>query len=144
VFQESRQDAAETVYGGQPGQTSRADSHDDGRTVLAAPKTAKQGMLKVDNQYYPLRMGSNVVGRKAATSEATVQIATADKYMSRQHALIKLTRVADGSLKALISNYHNKHVTYVNGMELVEGDEVILLHGAQIEMGKTTVEYYEE
>ena len=143
VFQQSRQDEAETVYGGQPGQTSRADSHDEGRTVLASPTTMKNGKLYYGNQYYTLRMGSNVIGRKADTSHADVQIDTADKYMSRHHSLIKMTRVADGRLKALISNYQNK-VTYVNGMQLLDNDEVGLLHGTQIRMGKTIIKYLEE
>jgi pSer/pThr/pTyr-binding forkhead associated (FHA) protein len=111
---------------------------------LAAPKTIKHGKLKVGDQYYTLRMGSNVVGRKANSSEANIQIVTTDMFMSRQHALIKMTKVANGSMKALISNFQNKHVTYVNGMELVENDEVLLINGAQIKMGKTIVEYIED
>jgi DNA-directed RNA polymerase subunit RPC12/RpoP len=143
-FKETVRQIAETIYGGQPGRVSRAGSHADGETVLAAPKAAISGKLKVGLQQYPLRMGNNVVGRKAASSQANVQIVTDDKYMSRQHSLIKVSKVADGSLKALISNYQNKHTTYVNGMELLAGDEVQLLNGALIKMGITTIKYIEE
>ena len=83
-----------------------------------------------------------MVGRKAPSSQASLQIETNDRYMSRRHAKIEVKEVA-GIRQAIISNDQNKNATYVDGQELQSGDAVILRDGSEIIMGKTHVIYKE-
>jgi phage FluMu protein Com len=88
---------------------------------------------------YKLDEGLNVIGRKGNTSEATIQIATDDRYMSRQHCSITVTTLPDGSKKAVLSNYKNKNLTTIDGEEIETGDAIRLVNGNRITMGHTTV-----
>lgn len=146
VFDQPKQeDDGKTVYGGaSPVNNTSSTPVDDGSTVYGNVNVAKQGFLRCGNQSYALRNGMNIVGRSAPSSTANVQIETDDHYMSRQHAAIKVTRVANGSLKALISNYKNKHSTFVSGQELLKDDEIVLTDGMNLKMGHTTLVYFEE
>lgn len=90
---------------------------------------------------YELKEGRNIVGRKGTTSQATVQIETADRYMSRQHSLVTVTKLPDQSLKVVLSNYQNKNATLVDGQPIETGDEIRLTNGDTITMGKTTVTF---
>ena len=112
-----------------------------GATQLATslPKTVKSAKLMYDGVSYELSEGQNIVGRKGTTSKATVQIATEDHYMSRQHCAINVTTLPDGTIKAVLSNYQNKNCTMVEGQEIETGDAIRLSDGNQITMGHTKV-----
>lgn len=101
------------------------------------------GYLSFGGQRYPLELGNNVIGRKASTSQATVQIATDDRYMSRQHLHINVIKLSAEKVRVVVSNEHNKNATYVNGQLLNEGDQLILTDGSTIKMGNTTVVYHQ-
>ena len=108
------------------------------------PNIQKQYYLFLNGKRYPLSAGRNVVGRKASSSDAQVQIETSDLYMSRRHICIEVIRLTDGSTKVFVSNDKNKNSTYVNGCKLNTGDRVVLTNGTQIKMGETIVTYQEE
>ena len=112
-----------------------------GATQLYTPtqKTTATAKLTFEGNDYPLEEGRNIVGRKGTTSRATVQIATEDRYMSRQHCSITVTTLPDGTKKAVLSNYQNKNLTSVDGQEIETGDEIRLTNGDRITMGHTTV-----
>lgn len=115
-----------------------------GATMLATPKEkpAKENgnaRLVLGDKSYFLEEGQNIVGRKGTTSKATIQIATEDRYMSRQHCSIKVTTLPDGKKKAVLSNYQNKNFTSVDGQEIETGDEIRLTNGNRVTMGHTTV-----
>ena len=114
----------------------------NGTTQLASVSNAKDCYLCVAGQNYPLAIGLNTVGRKAPSSQASLQIGTDDRYMSRRHAKIEVRELA-GIRQAIISNDQNKNATYVDGQELQSGDAVILRDGSEIIMGKTRVIYKE-
>ena len=113
----------------------------DGRTQLANPtsKECANAWLVLDGKDYPLKEGKNIVGRRGNSSEATVQLDTSDRYLSRQHCQIIITRLPDGTIKAVLSNYKNKNRTTVNNQLIEEGDEIRLADGYTITMGHTTV-----
>ena len=114
----------------------------NGKTILQTPcKHTSKAMLTFRGSQYPLDNGCNIIGRKAMTSQATVQIATDDRYMSRQHALITVTPLPDGTLKAVLSNYQNKNETMVNGKSVETSDAIRLMDGNSITMGNTTVTF---
>ena len=112
-----------------------------GATQLAMPsaKESYKVCLQFGGVIYPLEEGRNIVGRKASTSTATVQIETADRYMSRQHCSITVTTLPDGTKKAVLSNYQNKNQTTVDGQPIETGDAIRLTDGNSITMGRTTV-----
>ena len=112
-----------------------------GATQLYTPtqKATATAMLTFEGKDYPLEEGQNIIGRQGTTSKATVQIETADRYMSRQHCSIKVTTLPDGTKKAVLSNYQNKNLTSVDGQEIETGDEIRLTNGDRITMGHTTV-----
>lgn len=97
--------------------------------------------LVFQGQSYPLSEGVNVIGRCGTTSKATVQIKTNDLYMSRQHAQIEVTTLADGKIKAVLSNYQNKNQTTIDGQAIEADDKIRLADGNAITMGKTTVTF---
>ena len=113
-------------------------------TQLVAPSTKPKNSnarLVFNDEPYFLEEGQNIVGRKGNTSKATVQIATEDRYMSRQHCAIRVTTLPDGTKKAVLSNYQNKNLTSVDGQEIETGDEIRLTNGNRITMGHTTVTF---
>ena len=102
----------------------------------------KRAYLELNRVRYDLEIGRNTVGRKAKTSSADVQIDTTDLYMSRQHAIINVRRLPDGSIKSDIANDQNKNATLVNGTEIMPNDILVLQDGSTIKMGHTTVTFH--
>lgn len=128
-------------------------SLDNGETQLAAgmsgatqlniseSQTHTHAELFYGGVNYPLVEGRNIVGRKGNTSKATVQIETADRYMSRQHVAIEVTTLPNGTLKVLLSNYQNKNLTSVDGQPIETGDAIRLTDGNAITMGHSTLTF---
>lgn len=116
-----------------------------GATQLVRPsndskeRQTKKAQILFGGVSYPLEEGMNIVGRKGTTSKATVQIETADRYMSRQHCCITVTPLPDGDIKVVLGNYQNKNLTTVDGLPIETGDEIRLTDGNAITMGQTTV-----
>lgn len=110
--------------------------------LVMSPKneTAKASLV-FGGVSYPLEEGQNIVGRKATTSTANVQIETADRYMSRQHCSITVTTLPDGKKKAVLSNYQNKNQTTIDGLPVETGDVIRLTDGNSITMGHTTITF---
>lgn len=134
-------DSGKTQLGNAGGDTILGGSV-SGSTVLGAPtKATATARLTFGGKVYPLQEGPNIVGRQATTSKATVQIETADRYMSRQHCIINVSTLSDGSKKAVLGNYQNKNSTTINGQLINMGDEIRLADGNSITMGHTTVTF---
>lgn len=104
-------------------------------------KKKVKARLLYGDESYELDEGQNIVGRHGQTSKATVQINTADRYMSRQHCSITIKTLSDGTKKAVLSNYQNKNLTTVDGQEIETGDEIRLSDGNNITMGHTTITF---
>ena len=114
-----------------------------GATQLFTPtqKTSANAKLLFGGKDYPLKEGQNIVGRQGMTSKATVQIETADRYMSRQHCIIIVSTLPDGTKKAVLSNYQNKNLTIIDGQPIETNDSIRLTDGNSITMGHTTVTF---
>ncbi len=124
------------------GETQLGGTAADGSTQLDGKDSCgKSALLELNGTCYQLSLGKNIVGRKAATSTATVQLATDDRYMSRQHVVINVVRMHDGNIKSIISNYQNKNSTLINGEVISAGDEIVLTDGAIIHMGHRQISY---
>lgn len=105
----------------------------------------KQTIGKLENaeskQQYILTLGVNTIGRKAQSSNATVQIDTDDRCMSRIHSSIEVYKLKTGNYIHYFSNAQNKNATYVNSQLIVSGDRVILHGGETIKMANTTLKF---
>lgn len=137
--QKPRYDSGETQLGGM-GNRYSASSEDEtqlGRGQVNKAET--NARLSLNGVTYTLKEGQNIVGRRASTSLATIQLATDDLSMSRQHVIINVTTLSDGTKKAVLSNYKNKNVTSINGFQIDSGDAIRLADGNTITMGRTTV-----
>ena len=87
---------------------------------------------------YDLKVGVNIIGRKADSSHATIQIDTADKKLSREHFIITGKPVEPFGYKFFIS-LHKQEVnpTKVNGQLIDFGDEIFLQNGTRISIHHT-------
>jgi len=130
------------LAGGTGGETMLGGSF-GGATQLFTPSQKPTATPKITfgGKIYPLKDGRNIVGRHGETSQATVQIETADRYMSRQHCSITVTTLPDGTKKSVLSNYQNKNLTSVDGQPIETGDTIRLTDGNSITMGHTTVNF---
>lgn len=117
---------------------------DEGHTMIGEMPTKRVNyILRGGGQHYRLRDGVNSIGRKAPSSQASLML-DADAKMSRHHAKIDVQRLPDGSARLKISNWQNKNKTFVDGVELVD-DEVLILHnGSVINMGGNAFTLKEE
>lgn len=109
--------------------------------VTDTPKISTSAKLLYDGISYPLEEGQNIIGRKGNTSKATIQIATDDRYMSRQHCSVTVTTLPDGTKKVVLSNYQNKNLTSIDGQPIETGDTIRLTDGNSITMGHTTIKF---
>lgn len=113
----------------------------DETQVSHSPKPQAAGsLIDAVGRAYPLHHGVNTIGRRAATSPATVQIDTADRYMSRSHAVITVQQTATKTLHVL-KNGANKNPSYLNGTLIGVTDQLILNNGDRLTLGKTTLTF---
>ncbi len=131
----ARQGGDETRIGSQP-QCGGSDE-----TRIGSASSPAVGVL-VDNlgRTYQLRSGINTIGRKAASSPASVQIATDDRTMSRSHAVIEVSH-AGGKTIHILRNGANKNPSFLNGSLIGQQDQLILNNGDRIKMGNTEMTF---
>ena len=131
----ARQGDDETRIGSQP-QCGGSDE-----TRIGSASSPAVGVL-VDNlgRTYQLRSGINTIGRKAASSPASVQIATDDRTMSRSHAVIDVSH-AGGKTIHILRNGANKNPSFLNGSLIGQHDQLILNNGDRIKMGNTEMTF---
>ena len=127
----------ETQYGAVP-----PAKHSGGEeTLVGAPVQQKVGSLDDGNgATYHLVMGFNTIGRKADSSTASVKIATSDRTMSRNHAVIEVREV-NGKLLHILKNGANKNPSYLNDVQIAQDDQLILNDGDRIKMGSTVLTF---
>lgn len=80
---------------------------------------------------YELKIGDNIIGRKASISETTIGLDIPNnKRISREHIVITVSLVNGRGLVHTLSLYKERlNSTSVNGMPLLFGDKVVLKHG---------------
>lgn len=121
---------------------------DTGDTILADAKPHEDaiGHLAMGSRTFALAEGTNTVGRKSTSSNATIQLPTDDRSMSRQHAQIEVTRLKNGRVKAVLTDLREADKicqlpTRIDDEPLLPGDAFVLENGDAITMGQTEVKY---
>ena len=108
-------------------------------TIIANVKnTSGKAVIVCEGKQYELREGRQIVGRKASTSTADVQLDVSDRYMSRLNAFINVIK-AGGQLQVSIANHKNQNPIKVGTLQLKPGDEIVLNDGDNFTMGMTTM-----
>lgn len=116
-------------------------------TRLDPKEHGGKGLLVVAGVEYPLHKGISVIGRKSASSKATIQIDVAalpheiGTTMSRAHAQIGVTQSQQGYLHTLQPMPEAKNETWVNGVSIQKGDVIRLNDGDMIRMGRVEVQF---
>ena len=83
---------------------------------------------------YPLRVGRNVVGRKAESSHADFQIPCQSRKNSREHLLIEVSAY-HGQVTRIVSLYKQEvGTTHIGTSQLCYGDRVYLQIGDRIRL----------
>lgn len=104
--------------------------------------------LEYKGKIYPLHAGDNIIGRKANSSSATVQIDTAGdeagRTMSREHLRIRVTELSGGKYKSTVSVYKAKNTTTINGEALEADDAIVLCTGDRIKAGNVSLVFREK
>ena len=94
---------------------------------------------------YQLKQGRNAIGRQIENPLPTVTIAIEEtqtrRTMSREHAIIEVTRLGNGGYRHFLYNWKGKNGTYVNGTPVADGERVVLSHGQTIKMGQVLLRF---
>ena len=108
--------------------------------IYSAPQSNIGSLIDNLGRIYKLRLGINTIGRRASTSSATVQIDTADRTMSRSHAVIEV-RNAGGQMVHILKNRANKNPSYHKGSLVGPSDQMILNNGDKVKFGSTELTF---
>lgn len=112
----------DTDYDGDRTQT------DDETEVMK--KSMSIGRLRCNGKVYELKEGENIIGRKAESSEATIQIADDSRRTSRRHIAITVIRVGKNTVQHRLQLSKEKvNTTLLNNEKLQPGDIMILNNG---------------
>ena len=100
-------------------------------------------VMDSDLPAFRLKVGKNVVGRKANASSADIQLSVGEsKRLSREHLTIEVKKVPGKGFVHIASLYKLKsNATYVNDNILEYGDTVILQHGTVLRLPDITLQF---
>jgi DNA-directed RNA polymerase subunit N (RpoN/RPB10) len=86
-------------------------------------------------QFFSIEKETTIVGRKATTSNAEIQIETKDRNMSREHIILK--KKSKG--RFVLADNSSSNGTFLDEVQLEENEEVYLEDGNIICIGKTEI-----
>lgn len=116
-------------------------------TTLVHPLQTGVGRLTVlpdeqtPEQHFTLSEGRFIIGRKSNASQATLPIQTADRTMSREHAVIEVKKEEKGGYKHYLSDNNSKNHTLYNNNYLGDGEVVVLHDNDEIILGHTVIRF---
>lgn len=132
-------------------------SFDDGKPlekftcpVCNAENTFSEAQVQAKNigwlQYYlqgkgveklMLAVGTNTIGRKSENSTATLQVASPDTFLSRNHFTIEITENKRSGYDYILKDNNSTNGVFVNNSEdkVVYGEEILLAHNDSIKAG---------
>lgn len=106
------------------------------------PAMSGFGTLKVlsTGMLFPLKTGSNIIGRQHPTGHADIAIPCDDYYMSRHHIKIEGVPINNG-IEYRLSDNNSTNKVKLNGSLLPQGDIVVLKPNDRIVIGHTEIEF---
>lgn len=131
---------------GQAGKGGQKPVPESGHTmIINRPVNTDMGQMHVvqNGQVFELRLGSQVLGRLAATGKADLQIGLEgdkDIYMSRRHVQIDVVKnETTGNIQHKLVEIGSKNPVKLNGNPVQKGDILFLKFGDKLTLGKTEV-----
>ena len=143
-------DDESTNYGPLPSADNEATTFDNGNsdstTYQSVSASGSIGFIvnTATGEKFKLHAGRNIIGRKALTSKANIQIAVLNvsKAMSREHLYIDVSEVKGLGIRrvlSLVKQMVNK--TEVDNEKLEFGDKVVLSGGETILLPGATLKF---
>lgn len=126
---------------GQGGQGSDDEATQMPSAMMQQKNDLGQIRVSTTGQRYPLKMGTNVIGRLAQSGKADIQI-THDEYMSRRHLQIDVVQTPYGIEHHLVE-INSKNIIVLNDKPIQRGDILKIKFGDKMTLGKTDI-YLEE
>ncbi len=124
---------------------------DTGETVIAPKKDVATvpGYLTWNGQSYVLSEGRNTLGRSSSKHEASIEIDTIDKSVSRLHCLLEAVRLKTGRVKVVISDLRSaekivQKPTLVYDDPLTIDDQLVLEDNDTIVIGEQTLRFHQK
>lgn len=99
--------------------------------------TSGQIRVKSTGEIQFLKIGQNVIGRRARSGDADIKIST-DPYMSRRHVRIDVVKKGDEYEHHLVE-INSKNIVRLNGHPINRGDILILKFGDTLTLGTTEI-----
>lgn len=100
------------------------------------------GCVIVNGKSVRLKVGKNIIGRKAVQSAATIQIPNESKRMSREHLMIEVRRVPGKGFVHYASLCKERtNDTFIGNDRLEYGDCVILCDGDVIKLPDASLRF---
>lgn len=103
---------------------------------VAESRSSQPGMLvnQASSERYQLVEGSNIIGREASTSQASVRFPSDLRQISREHAVIDVKLIpGKGYVHTLHLYKAGVNTTLLNGNELVYPEKIRLKDGDMLE-----------
>ncbi len=128
------------------GHSAASSSDEQMHTKLNEILNYTLGQLKIVNSNVPvfrLKVGKNIVGRKATASTADFQIYTGEsKRLSREHLSIEVKKVPKKGFVHYASLCKMKsNATFINADRLEYGECVILQHGDLLKLPDVSIKF---
>lgn len=118
-----------------------AQGADDSPTELVfAPRSSVDiGQIRVigTNEIQWLKIGRNIIGRRAETGTADIKISN-DMYMSRRHVQIDVVKKLNGYEHHLVE-IGSTNIIKLNNKPIKRGDILILKFGDVLTLGRTDI-----
>lgn len=108
--------------------------------LIASDKSTRMsGQIRViaTGDTFPLHDGENVIGRRAKSGTADIQISD-DMYMSRRHVQIDVVKKGEGYEFHLVE-INSKNIVKLNGATINRGDILLLKFGDTLTLGTTDI-----
>lgn len=125
--------------GENPQPTADMQTGADDQLTQYGQSASGQAYLEYDGMKYEIQQDVTVVGRRAGTSTADIQIDSQDMYMGRHHAVITRKKDYTGNTVYSLRCKDAKNGLTVNNIPVGDNGETVLLDGANIRMGHTVV-----
>lgn len=132
----------DTVYNTNKG----GASHNTEETTIGPSQVKLKGVIGrlvevATGKSHELKKGVNYIGRKSQNGSATVAIEDPTRRMSREHAIIEVQAMPDGSYKHFLRNWNNQNKTYVGNDVLAPGECVVLQNGLVVKFTSVAVRF---
>lgn len=90
-------------------------------------------------QVIPLKMGDNVIGRYQKGNPINTPVETVDPSVDNTHCAINVSRNKLGELQYQLRDLNSNTGTFVDNVELAQGERRIIEDGSLFTIGATTI-----